>query len=82
MVVQSVIGLSCDHHEHVAEGMRPWGMDYGFRRGQEALLRKKACEQGWSSIRLPGAPWRILDHCPEHRVDPPPRPDDVVEVRT
>jgi hypothetical protein len=67
----SVIFLLCNHEDHPRDGSDDgsdrYGLEHLFRRGQEQDLRKKACEDGWQSLRFPGAPWRWLDHCPAHR---------------
>lgn len=81
-MILPIITLVCDHPQHLAEGMKPYGAELGFRRGQDMLLRKKACEDGWMWVRLPGAPWQIKDYCPEHPwQDQTNAPDNTLEVR-
>lgn len=81
MIDKGYITLLCDAAEHEDEDQEPYGLDYGFKEGEEAALRRKACEDGWTSVRLPGAPWRWEDRCREHPGQPPQTPDDLVQVR-
>jgi hypothetical protein len=78
-VERDFIALVCDDEEHGDD--EPWGLDLALERGEEELLRKKACEAGWTSVRFPGAPWHTEDRCPEHPREDPKPPDDVLEVR-
>lgn len=78
-VERDFIALFCDDEDHGED--EPWGLDYALVRGDEELLRKKACEEGWTSVRLPGAPWHTEDRCPEHPPEAGPPPENVMEVR-
>ena len=80
MIDKDFLGLFCDAAEH-DEHDGPAFLEYGFRRGEEDQLRKLSCEQGWTTVRYPGAPWRTEDRCPDHPAAQPETPPDVVQVR-
>lgn len=81
MIDTGYIALLCDDKAHEDEDQEPYGLEYGFCQGQEANLRKKACEEGWTSVRLPGASWRWTDQCPEHPREQVVELPDIVEIR-
>lgn len=82
MINNEYLGLVCDAEEHDPED-EPAYLEWGYERGQEEQLRKKACEDGWTTVKFPGAPWRTAeDRCPDHPAPALPEvPDNTVEVR-
>lgn len=79
MIERDFIGLYCDGEDHGDD--EPWGLELALERGDEELLRRKASEAGWTSVRFPGAPWHIEDRCPGCPREEPKPPDEVLEVR-
>lgn len=78
MIEKGFLGLYCDAAEH-PEDDEPAYLEWGFQDQDE--LRKKACEDGWTTVRFPGAPWRNEDRCPEHPAKKVESPQNTVEVR-
>lgn len=68
-VIETIIGLVCEHPEHPQDQM-PWGLEFRFPPGQRLSLRYKASENGWVRVRSESTPWRQKDICPLHAAVP------------
>lgn len=80
-MIQGFIGLYCDG-EACADDDEPQFLEWGYKDSRD--LRRHAAEEGWIHVPSLGRPWgEGADYCPvcgpKHQ--PPPKPENTVEVR-
>lgn len=78
MIYEGTIGLGCDHPD---EGFDPEieFLEYGFTETSE--LYRRAREDGWTIVEVPGRPWEKQHFCPRHKPDEVELPESTIKIQ-